>query len=209
MNLLHNVSCFYSPKARRIASSSSNVILGGRTIFFFLRFSKALLTPYLAPVLTALVARALPAIKIRGMMPPRWRVRRRSRRLPRVMMFFFLNNQGRCLFFFYILPLARARAWLLRLPCGGVHELENSVVVWCMGDRLNRFIASLPLVGYEMLKSSFSCSKWVRSSGLSVKWVCKGGNGGAKGELTPARDRVEVLMRVDNSVCCPPSLCRR
>ena len=191
MNLLHNVSCFYSPNARRIASSSSNVILGGRTIFFFLRFSKVLLTPYLAPLLTALVARVLPAIKIRGMMPPRW-----------------LNNQGRCLFFFYILPLARARAWLLRLPCGGVHELENSVVVWCMGDRLNRFIASLPLVGYEMLKSSFSCSKWVRSSGLSVKWVCKGGNGGAKGELTPARDRVEVLMRVDNSVCFPP-LCRR
>ena len=56
---------------------------------------------------------ALPAIKIRGMIPPRWWVRRRGRRrLPRLMMFFFcLNKQERRLFVFYILPLARARAW--------------------------------------------------------------------------------------------------
>ena len=77
MNLLHRVSCFYSPKARRIASSSSNVMLGGRFLFFFLGFSKAFLIPYLAPLLTALDTRALPAIKIRGMIPPRWWVRRR------------------------------------------------------------------------------------------------------------------------------------
>ena len=77
MNLLHRVSCFYSPKARRIASSSSNVILAGRFLFFFLGFSKAFLIPYLAPLLTALDTRALPAIKIRGMIPPRWWVRRR------------------------------------------------------------------------------------------------------------------------------------
>ena len=38
MNLFEDVSRFYSPKARRIASSSSNVILGERTIFFFTLF---------------------------------------------------------------------------------------------------------------------------------------------------------------------------
>ena len=52
-------------------------MLGGRFIFFFLRFSKAFLIPYLAPLLTSLDAMALPAIKIRGMIPPRWWVRRR------------------------------------------------------------------------------------------------------------------------------------
>ena len=72
MNLFGYVSRFYSPKARSMASSSSNVILGGRAIFFFLRFFKAFLTPYFAAPLTALDTRALPAIKIRGMMPPRW-----------------------------------------------------------------------------------------------------------------------------------------
>ena len=90
-------------------------MFGGRTLFFFLRFSKAFLTPYLAPLLTALDAMALPAIKIRGMIPPRWWVRRRGRRrLPRLIMFFVffcLNKQERRLFVFYILPLARARAW--------------------------------------------------------------------------------------------------
>ena len=33
--------------------------------------------------------------------------------------------------------------------------------------------------------------------------------GGADGKCTFVGDRVEVFMRVDNSVCCPPSLCRR
>ena len=33
--------------------------------------------------------------------------------------------------------------------------------------------------------------------------------GGADGKSTSIGDRVEVFMRVDNSVCCPPSLCRR
>ena len=32
---------------------------------------------------------------------------------------------------------------------------------------------------------------------------------GADGKCTFVGDRVEVFMRVDNSVCCPPSLCRR
>ena len=71
MSFFEDVSRFYSLKARRIASSSLNVILGGWTIFFFLRFSKAFLTPYFAAPLTALDTRALPAIKIREMMPPR------------------------------------------------------------------------------------------------------------------------------------------
>ena len=35
------------------------------------------------------------------------------------------------------------------------------------------------------------------------------GGGGADGEPTFVGDRVEVFMRADNSVCCPPSLCRR
>ena len=69
--------CFYMPKARRTARSSSNVKLGGRTIFFFRRLSKAFLAPYFSPVLKAADAMALPAIKIRGMMPPPWRRRRR------------------------------------------------------------------------------------------------------------------------------------
>ena len=62
-----------------MSRSSSYVILGGRTIFFLLRFFMASLIPYLAPVLAAPEAMALPAIKIRGMMPPRWWVRRRLR----------------------------------------------------------------------------------------------------------------------------------
>ena len=33
--------------------------------------------------------------------------------------------------------------------------------------------------------------------------------GGADGKSTSIEDRVVVFMRVDNSVCCPPSLCRR
>ena len=33
--------------------------------------------------------------------------------------------------------------------------------------------------------------------------------GGDDGKSTFIGDRVEVFMRVDNSVCCPPSLCRR
>ena len=33
--------------------------------------------------------------------------------------------------------------------------------------------------------------------------------GAADGKCTFVGDRVEVFMRVDNSVCCPPSLCRR
>ena len=41
MNLFHDVSRFYSLKARRIASSLSKSTLGERTIFFFfLRFCK-------------------------------------------------------------------------------------------------------------------------------------------------------------------------
>ena len=33
-------------------------------------------------------------------------------------------------------------------------------------------------------------------------------SGGADGKSTSVGDRVEVFMRVDNSVCCPRSLCR-
>ena len=33
--------------------------------------------------------------------------------------------------------------------------------------------------------------------------------GGTDGKCTFVGGRVEVFMRVDNSVCCPPSLCRR
>ena len=35
------------------------------------------------------------------------------------------------------------------------------------------------------------------------------GGGTADGKSTSVGDRVEVFMRVVNSVCCPPSLCRR
>ena len=35
------------------------------------------------------------------------------------------------------------------------------------------------------------------------------GGGAADGKSTSVGDRVVVFMRVDNSVCCPPSLCRR
>ena len=35
------------------------------------------------------------------------------------------------------------------------------------------------------------------------------GGGTADGKSTSIGDRVEVFRRVDNSVCCPPSLCRR
>ena len=54
--------------------------------FFFLRFSKAFLTPYLAALLMAADARALPAIKSRGMIPPRCFRRRVRRRGPQCMM---------------------------------------------------------------------------------------------------------------------------
>ena len=84
MNLFHHVSRFYSPKTRRMARSSSNVMPGGRTIFFFLRFSNAFLAPYLAALLMAAEAIAFPAMSIRGMMPPRWWVRRGGRRRLRV-----------------------------------------------------------------------------------------------------------------------------
>ena len=39
--------------------------------------------------------------------------------------------------------------------------------------------------------------------------ISMGGGGGAVEEPTPAGERVGVSMRVDKSVCCPPSLCRR
>ena len=66
-----------------MSRSSSNVILGR----FFRRFSKAFLAPYFRPVLKADEAMALPAIKSRGMMPPRWRrCRRRRRRRRRPML---------------------------------------------------------------------------------------------------------------------------
>ena len=38
MNLFHDVSRFYSLKARCVANCSSNLILGERTIFFFTLF---------------------------------------------------------------------------------------------------------------------------------------------------------------------------
>ena len=78
---------FYIPKARRVARSSSNVMLAGRTIFFFRRFSKAFSTPYLAPLLTAYDTSALPAINTSGInkdkKPPRCGRRRRRVRLGR------------------------------------------------------------------------------------------------------------------------------
>ena len=68
---------------RRLAAICAALIL---PTFFFLRFSKAFLTPYLAALLMAADARALPAIKSRGMIPPRCFRRRVRRRGPQGMM---------------------------------------------------------------------------------------------------------------------------
>ena len=52
MNLFHDVSRFYSLKARCIASCSSNLILGESTIFFFLRFCKVVVLLMVNPRLS-------------------------------------------------------------------------------------------------------------------------------------------------------------
>ena len=97
---------------------------------------------------------------------------------------------------------------------GVVVVVVGAVPTPATGGRLNRFSASSTLTGHETLKSSVSWSNWARSTGLvnsvtmSVMLLISKG-GGAKGEPTPAGDRVGVSMRADKSVCCPPSLCRR
>ena len=88
----------------------------------------------------------------------------------------------------------------------------TSVPTPATGGTLNKFKASSTLMGKEIIKSSISWLRRVGSPG-AVKSatrldsrVSKGG--GDVAEPTPAGDNVGVSMRSDNSVFCPPSLCR-
>ena len=106
----------------------------------------------------------------------------------------------------------------------GVEVANGAVVVVVMGGALpvpategsvKAFRASSTLTGKERSKSSISCSNWARSKGrvssatMSVMVLMSWAGGGAVGAPTPAGEGVGVSMRSDNSVRCPPSLCRR
>ena len=96
---------------------------------------------------------------------------------------------------------------------GAVVVMGGAVPVPATGGSVNAFKASSTLTGKNRLKSSISCSNWARSTGrvssvtMSVIVLMSWAGSGAVGDPTPAGERVS--MRSDNSVRCPPSLCRR
>ena len=100
---------------RRLAAICAALIL---PTFFFLRFSKAFLTPYLAALLMAADARALPAIKSRGMIPPRYFRRRVRRRGPQGMMTCLTEDTPLVFYtiFYMMEQLNDSPAYFFRLP---------------------------------------------------------------------------------------------